>query len=678
MKKKLLRGVPQHTKTGAALVLAIFYLFWRGLLPRLEPWGILLGSELALFSLLAAWTWTGSGFFNRKKERALFIVFILTILNSLVVILFVVWHSWDFQFAIKGEAVFFARLAAMLLLIFMTAILGLIFSALRELFYLKKTRQPVRYFKAMLVCFVLSFFSPLMAPVWSLAVPFFMSISICFMVLNSFRVKWIAFLVKKQKKQLIMLAGLSLGIFIANAVLFFNSRTIGAMMPALSPGLFQLGKIILLYGACYSGVILFATLFHLPTADAYDRKAEEFASLVDLSQSITGTMEFRELAEKVTMVTAGVCHSDYSWLLIIQNDEFSVPAAFNIGNREARELSLALLGETVLDNRTVKLFRDKKLKVHIQNDALNFSFSSLAIAPLRVKNRTTGYLFMAIIKDSFFEEDDIQTIEAFANSAAMALENARMLETRLEKERLLKELEVARAVQGRLLPQASPKTEFADIAVYFSPAYEVGGDYYDFFLLDGGCLGFVIADVSGKGLAAAFVMAELKGIFESLAGVVNDPGQLLAKANEVLRKSLEKNRFVSASYGLIDPQAMVLRVARAGHMPFFLSSGGRIETHVPPGLALGASAEPLFSEKLKEATITLTSGDVIVFITDGISEAKNLIGNEFGYERLQSVIQSKPDVSAEALTKFIMEEVKAFANQPVQYDDITLLVIKIR
>jgi len=236
---------------------------------------------------------------------------------------------------------------------------------------------------------------------------------------------------------------------------------------------------------------------------------------------------------------------------------------------------------------------------------------------------------------------------------------------------------VARLIQRRLLPQSAPKAACADIAVYFSPAYEVGGDYYDFFLLDDQRLGFVIADVSGKGLAAAFIMAELKGIFESLAGVVSAPGQLLAKANGVLRKSLEKNRFVSASYGLIDPQAMTLRVARAGHMPFFLSSGDRIKIYIPPGLVLGATSEPLFSEKLEEITITLGSGDVLVFITDGISEAKNLIGNEFGYERLQSVIQSNRNVSAEALTKSIMGEVKAFANQPVQHDDITLLVIKI-
>jgi sigma-B regulation protein RsbU (phosphoserine phosphatase) len=675
VKKQLLAGTAQRTRIGIALILAAFNLLFQGLLPRLRPWGILLGGELALFSLLAAWTWVGSGFFQKKKARSLSIVLALAILGALVLAIFLALRGRHFQPAAKDGAGWAARLAAGLWLVLLTAVMGLVFSALRELFLLKRSRQPDWSFPAMLICFAVSFFVPVLVPA---AVPFFLSVSICLVVLNSFQVKWIAFLVKRQKKQLIALAGISLGIFIANAVLVFQGRTMPMLVPALSPGFFQLGKIILLYGACYSGVILFATLFHMPTADAYDRKAEEFASLVDLSQSITGMMEFKELAEKVTTATATVCHSDFSWLLIRQNDEYSVPAAFNIGNREARELGFALLGETTPDKPSVRIFRDKKLKIRIQNDVLSFSFSSLVIAPLRVKDRTTGYLFMAIKKDSSFEDDDILTIEAFANSAAMALENARVLETRLEKERLLKELDVARVIQRRLLPQSVPKVAWADLAAYFAPAYEVGGDYYDFFPGSDRRLGFVIADVSGKGLAAAFVMAEVKGIFESLAGVIMDPGRLLAKANGVLRKSLERNRFVSASYCLVDPQAMIMRVARAGHMPFFLGSGGRIEAFAPPGLVLGAADEPLFSEKLKETAIPLRGGDTIVFITDGITEAKNLSGNEFGYERLQSIIKSDRTAGAEELAMRIVEEVKAFANQPVQFDDITLLVIKMK
>jgi phosphoserine phosphatase RsbU/P len=662
-------------RIGIALALTAFYLLCRWIFPWLGPWWLLLGNECALFLLLIAWAWAGSGFFVQRKNKPLTLVLFVLLQGALMLILLIFWRGGDILPAAGRQAGLFSRLLASLSLMLFVAILALIYSALQKLFYLKKSRQPGWYFKVMAICFCLTFFAPATVPV---AVPFLMSLSICLLVLNSFRVKWIAFMVKRQKKQLIVLAGLALGILMADAILLFNNPALPQLISALSAGIFQIGKIVLLYGTCYSGVILFATLFHLPTADAYDRKAKEFASLVDLSQSITGMMEFKELAEKVTSVTAGVCHGDFSWLLIKESDEFNVPAAFNISTREALELSLVLLSEIKPDHLGVKVFRDKKLKIHIQNDILTFSFNSLAIAPLRVKNRTTGYLFMAIKKNLLFEEEDIQTVEVFANSAAIALENARLLETRLEKERLHKELEVARVIQYRLLPQEIPRFAYADIATYFSPAFEVGGDYYDFFHLDEQNLGFVIADVSGKGLAAAFIMAELKGIFESLSSVVPGPAQLLAKANTVLSKSLEKDRFVSASYGLIEPAKKILRVARAGHMPFFLFSGGEIKQYVPPGLVLGLAGEPLFSEKIKELSLPLAAGDVIVFITDGISEAKNLFDNEFGYERLQSAIQAKADGSAAELSDFIVREVKAFANQPVQHDDITMLVIKIR
>ncbi|MCX6558147.1 MAG: SpoIIE family protein phosphatase [Candidatus Aminicenantes bacterium] len=654
MKKGFSFRANQKTALALAIIVAVGNLLFRALAPGLEPGWLSLVGEAALFASLVAWTWAGSGFFAKNKNRPLTVVLAITALGASSLILFAVWSGRLFQPASRGEAGAAVNLAGGGLLIVFAAILGLLVSGWRELFFLKKARQPGWFFKVMLACFILTYFAPV---VIATAVPFFMSLSICFLLLNSFRVKWIAFLVKKQKKILIALAGLSLAIFLAGSTFFFNSHAIAKVVASLSPGLFQVGKLILLYGACYSGVILFATLFHLPTADAYDRKAEEFASLVDLSQSITGAMEFKELAEKVISVTAHVCHGDFSWLLIEENNEVSVPAAFNIGSREARELSLALLAESGPSHRAVTMFRDKKLRVHIQNDTLTFTFSSLAMAPLRVKNRITGYLFVAIKRDSVFEEEDIQTIGAFANSAAMALENARMLETRLEKERLLKELEVARVIQRRLLPRSVPKLAWADLAVYFSPAYEVGGDYYDFFLLDDHCLGFVIADVSGKGLAAAFIMAELKGIFESLCCVVDGPGQLLARANCVLRKSLEKNRFVSASYGVIDPKGQTLRIARAGHMPFFVSRRERMETYVPPGLVLGATDEPIFSEKMKEISIPLHSGDIIVFITDGISEAKNLIGNEFGYERLQSIVQSNRGAAAESLLNLVKDEI---------------------
>jgi hypothetical protein len=277
----------QRARWALALALAAANLLFRGMAPNLEPWWLSLVGEAVLFLSLAAWAWAGSAFFARHKNSPLSVVLMLTLLGTLTLLLFVVWGGPIFQPVAGSAAGGVVYLATGFFLVLFAASLGLIVSGLRELFFLKKMRQPGWYFKAMLGFFILTYFS---AALVVAAVPFFMSMSICLLLLNSFRVKWIAFMVKKQKKNLIALASLSLGIYLANAILIFNSHAIARVIAGLTPGLLQVGKLILLYGACYSGVILFATLFHLPTADAYDRKAEGRSEPVDnRNDGIQGT-----------------------------------------------------------------------------------------------------------------------------------------------------------------------------------------------------------------------------------------------------------------------------------------------------------------------------------------------------------------------------------------------------
>ena len=628
----------------------------------------LIVSDLFLFLLMASAFWSGCDFLGKEKHRPLTIVLYAVLAHAAILLVLL---------AIRGGALSLtaakAAVSSRVALLALGMLLAAGLAASRVLFFLKREHTPRSYFNAMLLCFSLTYFiAPLAAG------PFLISLSICLAAMNSFRVKWIAFLTKRQKIYLICMAASSLGISIANAVIFFGNETLSRILPLLAPGLGQAGKVISIYGACYSGIILFATLFHLPTADAFDRKADEAASLMDIGQSLTGTIDFSELAEKVTSVTARVCQADFAWLLIRLNGDFTTPAAYNIGTSEAREIGQAILADTAVANDVLTLLHDRSWKVHLQTDTLTFSFSSLAIAPLRVRNRVTGYLFMAIKKEKRFDDEDIRSAEAFANSAAIALENARMIEARLERERLKKELDVARDVQFRLLPSQLPTLGFADIAAYFSPAFEAGGDYYDFFPAGGDKIGFAIADVSGKGIAAAFVMAELKGICESLVGMFSSPKALLAKANDILKKTLEKNRFVSATFGLLDPQARVMKVARAGHMPFLVCSAGRVEHYTPAGLVLGLAQDPVFTEKMEEMDIPWREGDALVFITDGVTEAKNLLGNDFGLDRLKTIVMENSNRNADQLCAAIIAELKAFTNNPVQHDDITLLVFKMK
>ena len=270
----------------------------------------------------------------------------------------------------------------------------------------------------------------------------------------------------------------------------------------------------------------------------------------------------------------------------------------------------------------------------------------------------------------------MKAIQAFADYAAIAIENAILIEESLEKERLESELKVAREIQYKILPNHVPQFDNLKISSIFVPAFEVGGDYYDFFSLNDSKLGFVIADVSGKGISAAFIMAEVKGIFESLSKLKDTPKELLIEVNKILKNSLEKKNFVTAIYGIFDCANSKLIIARAGHVPMFLCRNNSISKIIPNGIGLGIEKSDVFDNNLKEFEIELENDDVITLFTDGISEAKNKDLEEFGYSRLEKIIIEGSSLNVDELSRNIMKEVSIFSTEYQQHDDITLVLFK--
>jgi phosphoserine phosphatase RsbU/P len=261
---------------------------------------------------------------------------------------------------------------------------------------------------------------------------------------------------------------------------------------------------------------------------------------------------------------------------------------------------------------------------------LNIHFKVVATNPLNVLGELKGILVSARKSGNNFNEEDRNAIATFSDYASVALENSRLLEESIEKERLEKELDVAREIQRKILPDKNPEYDSLELSSVFIPAFEVGGDYYDFFPLSKTKLGIVIADVSGKGISAAFVMAEVKGIFESLSKTTESPKQILIKANEILRNTLDSKTFVSAAYGLIDLEKELLYLSRAGHCPVLHLRGETAENIRPTGIGLGICDNDFFEETLEETEIRLKENDTIVLYTDGITEAKNHELNDFG------------------------------------------------
>ncbi|NUN70795.1 MAG: SpoIIE family protein phosphatase [Bacteroidetes bacterium] len=248
-----------------------------------------------------------------------------------------------------------------------------------------------------------------------------------------------------------------------------------------------------------------------------------------------------------------------------------------------------------------------------------------------------------------------------------------------ERERMAKELEIARAVQMKLLPKENPVITGYDIAGICLPAYEVGGDYYDFVDLGPSKIGIAIGDVSGKGVPAAIYMTLTKGILQSHAEENISPKNVLSKVNRLMYRTIEKNSFVSMFYAIIDLQSKRLRYSRAGHNPVILAGlrDEKQEFLTPKGVALGLDDGGVFDAVLEEREYDLRSGDILVFYTDGFTEARNGAGEEFTETRLLRSVAEAKERSAAEIIDVVVRDAKRFAGEAEQHDDMTMVVVKV-
>jgi sigma-B regulation protein RsbU (phosphoserine phosphatase) len=274
---------------------------------------------------------------------------------------------------------------------------------------------------------------------------------------------------------------------------------------------------------------------------------------------------------------------------------------------------------------------------------------------------------------------------ALASSFNSMVENIEeLLEQKVVKERLQQELQLARDIQTSLLPSETLYRGDLTLAAACRPAREIGGDYCDFFPLDADRIGLLVADVSGKGASAALYMAELKGLMLALSKTHQSPRSLLAEVNLVLSNNMSRTSFVTMTYAVLDLRQRTLTHARAGHTPLIHLRAGdgfpRTRLLAPEGLVLGVRMESVrsrFESLLKEQTITLAPGDVVVLFTDGISEAMNGVRDLYGEDRLCLCVEDHADLEPDALCDEIFESVREFADGAEQHDDMTMIVLKV-
>jgi len=248
-----------------------------------------------------------------------------------------------------------------------------------------------------------------------------------------------------------------------------------------------------------------------------------------------------------------------------------------------------------------------------------------------------------------------------------------------ERERMQKELEIARNVQMSFLPHSNPTLKSLDVASRCEPALEVGGDYFDFVELGDHKLGICIGDVSGKGTQAAFYMTLTKGFLRALASGSDSPAEVLTKLNALFYDNVKRGVFISMIYGIFDLREGTLTLARAGHNPVLMHKGRQIEMQNinPRGIAIGMEKGVTFGKTIQEVKIPLQKDDLFVFYTDGFPEAMNKDREEFGEERFEQAIDMLASGKASDILEGVFKEVRRFTKSTPQHDDMTIVVVRV-
>jgi phosphoserine phosphatase RsbU/P len=408
------------------------------------------------------------------------------------------------------------------------------------------------------------------------------------------------------------------------------------------------------------------------------RQARTLLLLNEIARELTSILNLDQLLKRIAeLLSRLIDYQMFSILLLDASGEklqhrFSLRFQENIQLKHDVPLGKGIVGHAAQHKHAV-LVPDvsKDPRYVLANPETR---SELAV-PLIYKDKVIGVLDLEHTRRGFFTDDHKRTVTTLAAQVAIALENARLYEeiARQEK-RLERDLELARELQFRLLPQSLPTLPHLELAAKFAPARAIGGDLYDFVSYSLSRTALVIGDVSGKGAPAAIYAALVSGILRSHAPIEPGPAEMLRAVNFSLGERRIDGQFVSLIYAVWDDERQTLQVANSGLPRPLYWHDDKIEIIEATGLPLG-----LFDDAdYDEFTFNAKPGDKFVFFSDGILDARNEAGDLFGRSRVEQIVANSDGISAEGLVNSLFDAVAEHASGVETFDDQTVVVIKVR
>ncbi len=325
------------------------------------------------------------------------------------------------------------------------------------------------------------------------------------------------------------------------------------------------------------------------------------------------------------------------------------------------------------------MLEDPKYRSVSESCAANFeALHASLMVPLVFQDRVIGSLNLGEKKSGkAYNREDIDLLRTLAHQGAVAIENARLFQENLEKQRMEEELNIARDLQMSMLPSVCPQIAGFTIAATSIPAREVGGDFFDFIELGEERLGLVVGDVTGKSVSGALVMAASRSVFRMLSDEQLSVGDIMIRANKRIKKDIKSGMFVALLYAVLDGSNKILSFCSAGQTQPIHFSPKTGEAHLMETEGDRFPLGILDEADYQETRLKLERGDRVVFYTDGIVEAMNKQKEIFGFERLQDVVRTAGKMSADPLLKEILDNVSRFVGGAAQHDDLTVIVVSV-
>ncbi|MBI4619447.1 MAG: SpoIIE family protein phosphatase [Desulfobacterales bacterium] len=411
---------------------------------------------------------------------------------------------------------------------------------------------------------------------------------------------------------------------------------------------------------------------------------EELNLFYDISESMSSSFSLDETIDLILNDALDIIEADKGAIMILNESENELRVikglSFGNGNRVDIDPSYKINVEGGGLKRAIQGKRGFIVNdiTRLQDGISNLiATKSLLCTPLNAKNRIIGALTLGDRRKGMeFTSKDLKRSAVLASLVAFVIENARLLQHYLEKQRLEKELEIAQDIQRKLLPLAPPYLEGYDIAALSIPCIQVGGDYYDFIPMADGRLGIAIGDVMGHGVGAALLMATVRSALRALSEGTLEIRDVLYRINNMLINDTKESRYLmTLFYGILDLKNRRLTFSNAGHdYPFVLrSSSTTFEFLESTGTVIGMFDNYSYNQ----SEFQLEPGDVAFFYTDGAVEVTGDSKEQFGRERLWRLVQENRDLGARGLIDKIYSEVAAFSGSRLMDDDLMLVVLKV-